>query len=374
MHPAIDVELPPAYPSGLRQEDSEPTMQPVQRSKMPSNYNSFLMAIDKAGANVTRLSSVLGNVSSVSSSASAGTIYANQFYNLSVYLASKDIPVIQYKSLPKVHLIRIPKASSSSMSAVARRAVGCSPPGPCCHFPGVPVGSCASKGLFKCQEDKKVIGCTDHFPSLRYLFEPRVPSISMMRNPYTRSLSGFFYPGIHHNSDCAKDIDTCFVEYTQNLKWKNIAVKMLTGDHAYAPVKTCANNDTCIHSAQQAVENLRYFAFMGVAEMWELSLLVYHRKFPTIAPDLSEFKMSTEENSVTKGNRVNMKEGYAEFKRNALDKHRDPLYIQNSLDTILYRAVIDRLCEELHSYAVWQYPLVREYWALYSPVKTLKCP
>ena len=321
------LQLSPAYPSGLRQDDSEisrlkkhfqqkiegakykptarptvqPTMQPVQRSKMPSSSISILMTIDKALSNVTRLSSAGANVSSASSSAPAGTLYANQFHNLSVYLASKDVPVVQYKSLPKVHLIRIPKASSSSMSAVARRAVGCSPPGPCCHFPGVPVGSCASKGLFKCQEDKKVIGCTDHFPSLRYLFEPRVPSISMMRNPYTRSLSGFFYPGIHHNSDCAKDIDTCFVEYTQNLKWKNIAVKMLTGDHAYAPVKTCATNDTCIHSAQQAVENLRYFAFMGVAEMWELSLLVYHRKFPTIAPDLSEFKMATEENSITKG-------------------------------------------------------------------------
>lgn len=123
----------------------------------------------------------------------------------------------------------------------------------------------------------------------------------MMRNPFTRSLSGFFYPGIHHNSDCAKDLDTCFVEYTQNAKWQNIAVKMLTGDHAYAPVKTCLTNDTCIHSAQQAVENLRYFAFMGVAEMWELSLLVFHRKFLSLMPDLSEFKMATEENSVTKG-------------------------------------------------------------------------
>ncbi len=320
----LALQLPRACTSGLRQDDSEvnrlkkhfqqkvegakykptarptlqPTMQPVQRSKMPSNSNLFLATVYRVESNMTRLSNVLANISSI---VPAGATYANQFYNLSVYLASKDQPATPYKSLPKVHLIRIPKASSSSMSAIARRAVGCSPPGPCCHYPGVPVGSCASKGLFKCQEDKKVIGCTDHFPTLRYLFEPRVPSISMMRNPYTRSLSGFFYPGIHHNSDCAKDIDTCFVEYAQSLKWKNIAVKMLTGDHAYAPVKTCLTNDTCIHSAQQAVENLRFFAFMGVAEMWELSLLVFHRKFPSLPPDLSEFKMATEENSVTKG-------------------------------------------------------------------------
>jgi hypothetical protein len=40
--------------------------------------------------------------------------------------------------LPKVHLIRIPKASSSSISAIARRLVGCNPPGPCCRYPGNP--------------------------------------------------------------------------------------------------------------------------------------------------------------------------------------------------------------------------------------------
>jgi hypothetical protein len=38
------------------------------------------------------------------------------------------------KILPQVHLMRIPKASSSSLSAVARRIVGCEPPGPCCFW------------------------------------------------------------------------------------------------------------------------------------------------------------------------------------------------------------------------------------------------
>lgn len=321
----LTFHLPLVYPTRPRQEDDEvgrlkkhlqqklvsamykptvrpslqPTIHPTQSRKVPSPSNSFIaqhMLYFEVGTNATRLSNLLAN-----SSSHSGGSFASQFYNLSVCLFSKDHPVDQSKYLSKIHLVRIPKASSSSMSAVARRAVGCSPPGPCCHYPGVPIGSCASKGLFKCQEDKKVIGCTDHFPTLRYLFDSRVPSISMMRNPFTRSLSGFFYPGIHHNSDCPKDIDACFVEYAQNPKWQNIAVKMLTGDHAYAPVKTCITNDTCVHSVQKAIENLRLFAFMGVAEMWELSLLVFHRKFPSLAPDLSEFRMATEENSITKG-------------------------------------------------------------------------
>ena len=49
---------------------------------------------------------------------------------------------ISYQLLPRMHLIRVPKASSSSLSAITRRMVGCNPPGPCCRYPGDPVGSC----------------------------------------------------------------------------------------------------------------------------------------------------------------------------------------------------------------------------------------
>ena len=233
--------------------------------------------------------------------------YAYRFYNLSMYLAvanssmTTSSHVDLFRLLHKVHLIRVPKASSSSLSAVARRAVGCSPPGPCCHFPGEPAGSCPSREMFRCQEAKKVIGCTDHFPFLWYLFEPSVPSISIMRNPFTRSLSGFFYPGIHHNSDCSADQDTCFRQYMASTKWKNVVVKMLTGDYAYSPRNTCATNTTCHNSLQLAAENLNKLTFMGIAEMWELSLLVLHRKIPTLAPMLSEFAMGQEQNTVAKG-------------------------------------------------------------------------
>jgi hypothetical protein len=224
---------------------------------------------------------------------------AYMFYNLTVLLGRNN----SYHSIPRVHLIRIPKASSSSLSAIARRAVGCGPPGPCCRYPGEPAGSCPLREMFVCQEQKKVIGCTDHFPNLWFLFKSDVPTISMMRNPFSRSISGFFYPGIHHNSECGDNVASCFVQYTRDPKWRNIAVKMLTGDYAYSPRQTCVGNSTCNHSLQLAIDNLQYFAFMGVAEMWELSMAVLHRKLPHLRPELSEFRMGMEENSITKGER-----------------------------------------------------------------------
>lgn len=46
------------------------------------------------------------------------------------------------------------------------------------------------------------------------------------------------------------------------------------------------------HSLQLAIENLDHFTVMGVAEMWELSLLVLHQKVPNFHPDLSEFQLA----------------------------------------------------------------------------------
>jgi len=118
--------------------------------------------------------------------------------------------------LEVAHLIRVPKASSSSLSIIARRLVGCSPPGPCCKYPGDPPGSCPAKGLFNCQTDGKLIGCTHHYPNYEYLQNNKVISISMMREPVSRAVSAFFYPGIHHNSKCKASQEQCFNEYTDN--------------------------------------------------------------------------------------------------------------------------------------------------------------
>lgn len=61
---------------------------------------------------------------------SGSTNYSHEFYDLTLKLKASS-GISSYFSLPVVHLIRVPKASSTSLSAIARRIVGCEPRGPC---------------------------------------------------------------------------------------------------------------------------------------------------------------------------------------------------------------------------------------------------
>ena len=114
--------------------------------------------------------------------------FAKEFYHLALNRSSlSSVKRGQSPELPVVHLVRIPKASSSSMSAVARRIVGCNPPGPCCRWPGDPKGSCPSKELLACEQQNRVIGCTHHKPNYQSMINPSIMSISVMREPTKRS-------------------------------------------------------------------------------------------------------------------------------------------------------------------------------------------
>ena len=279
-----------------------------------------------------------------------------------------------------MHLLRIPKASSSSLSVLARRMVGCEPPGPCCRWPGDPPGTCPSRDLFACQTEGKVVGCTHHYPHYEALQRGDTPSISIMREPFRRSVSAFFYPGIHHNSKCTGTVDKCFAEYTSSPRWKNVAVKMLTGAYAYGSEPTCRTSDQCKNSLELAVRNLDLLVFMGVAEMWELSLLVLHLGVPHLKPQLSDFLVNEEHSSAVntssnssssssrgsrgRGERTNRDVSYSAFRAQALTQPRlqTMLESQNGLDRILYDRVVQRLCEELHRLGLWRHALVRDYW------------
>lgn len=223
--------------------------------------------------------------------------YALAFFNIAK--SNRTISFNEYNSLPQIiHLIRIPKAGSSALSAVARRIVGCEPAGPCCKWPGDPVGSCPQKELFDCQTEGKVVGCTHHNPHYDMLLNKTVPTISIMREPLSRSTSAFFYPGIHHNSKCSGSIDECFSNYVNEPEWKNIATKMLTGAYAYSKTQTCFSSFNCPNSLGLAIRNLDLILFMGVAEMWELSLLLLIFKLPLARPIISEFQNVYKETSV----------------------------------------------------------------------------
>mmetsp|Transcript_26067 Transcript_26067/g.43415 ORF Transcript_26067/g.43415 Transcript_26067/m.43415 type:complete len:331 (-) Transcript_26067:1332-2324(-) len=249
------------------------------------------------------------------------TLYATdnhdhaEYYARAMYNISRSIYVehgSHQQKVPKVHLIRVPKASSSSMSQVARRIAGCTPVGPCCKWPGDPPGSCPSKALFQCQLEGRVIGCTHHHPFYSVLLNPLIPSLTMMRDPVSRSLSAFFYSGIHHNSDCTNRVFhgmstmnpthlalrtnsttmglmKCFQGYASASSWQNVFTKLLNGKYAYAPVRAMADTIVSTSSLELAQRNIDKLFFVGVTELWELSLLVLFAKLPTVPPDLEEF-------------------------------------------------------------------------------------
>ncbi len=62
--------------------------------------------------------------------------YANFFYDLAVNRQNGNFSNVVNIGGRPLHLIRIPKASSSALSTVARRIAGCEPYGPCCKYPG----------------------------------------------------------------------------------------------------------------------------------------------------------------------------------------------------------------------------------------------
>jgi len=282
---------------------------------------------------------------------------------------------ITHNILSQVQLIRIPKASSTSLSVIARRIVGCSPPGPCCKYPGTPIGSCSDRLLFQCQSKRKVIGCTGHTPDYVALKSDSIHTMTMIREPISRSLSAFFYPGIHHNSDCQdqqpqRSTNDCFLEYLKSNIWQNIVVKTFTGAYSYANANTCKQQKECRHSLELALTNLKYFHFIGIAELWELSLLLLYRKFPGLPPQLTDFELNERSSSGSNINTISTTSSKVvynitfieNFKQHAIKHHMEELFEQNRYDVILYKESIRIFCQDLHAFGLWNFPIVRNYW------------
>jgi hypothetical protein len=306
------------------------------------------------------------------------------YSQVSKNMTAEMATIIFSEPINNLHLVRVPKAGSTSLSVIARRMVGCNPPGPCCKFPGDPPGSCPHRELFTCQLQFKVIGCTGHQIEYRTLLDKKIHSISILREPRARALSAYFYPGHHHNSECKKGLIPCLEEYMVDSRFRNVATKMFSGEYAYSPVRTCKTANDCKFSLETAmVAVTKHFSFVGIAEMWELSLVVLHRKFPWFAPEKSEFSLTEGtadseriasplaatlghdlgRNTSTAVNvRINQDATYLDFKNMAVQQYGKDLQQQSALDIALYQAALQRLCQELYVLHLWRLKRVQRYW------------
>ena len=307
------------------------------------------------------------------------------FYELAKSLRS---PSEQNHTIRHLNLIRVPKAGSTSLSVVARRMAGCDPPGPCCKYPGDPPGSCPERGLFDCAYFRKVLGCTGHKGDAYAIRSASVSSITILRDPVARSISAFNYPGMHHNSDCKGPQLQCFEAYLQDKRFSNVALKMFVGDFAYANVVTCNHTAECKHSLELGYHFANRFAFVGISEIWELSLLLLHHQFPSVPPNEAEFALGAETHSnqvvttadnssssssittttqrwlseVSHAYRLNNQSSYLHFAKEVRVRYPEQLHNQSRYDIELYKWALERTCSKVHDIKLWEIDYVRSYW------------
>ena len=317
--------------------------------------------------------------------------WAEQLYDL-----SKSRFTARNNTLPKfdrLHLLRVPKAGSTALSVVARRMAGCYPAGPCCKYPGTPPGSCPSPDLFKCEAEEggPLVGCTHHRAHPDELLSAEIPSISMMREPVARAISAFNYPGIHHNSKCtgsrwAARGDRCFKEYTADPRWRNVAVKMFSGCYAYSNDEACEHAGKCKCSLHTALAHLEggKLAVVGVMELWELSMVLLHERFPHFSPSFDEFQgaaaiaNTTSSSGGVRARTVFRQQGQGqqqeqqhEVKQFTIKSsspsdmapaHYAALVQQSGLDSQLYQAVLRRMQAQLKEAGLLAHPVISRYW------------
>ena len=199
-------------------------------------------------------------------------------------------------------------------------------------------------------------------------------------------------------------------------------MKMLTGLYAYSPERVCRFARQCRRSLELAMNNLENsLSFMGIAEMWELSLLILHLKIRGACPPiLSEFLLSVKRersdvptyrntsrslresvlgflptakrkkrmgrrkrSSSSRELEINGKEGgnsrinngleYKNFTAIANETYRNELWNQNALDLELYSKALELLCKDVHNFNLWEDQTIREYWKERSPIKIDLC-
>jgi hypothetical protein len=143
--------------------------------------------------------------------------------------------------------------------------------------------------------------------------------------------------------------------------WNNIVVKMMSGSFSYVPAVACERG--CAQNLATAQVNLAKLAFMGITELWPLSILVLYARVPGLAPIKAEFSPYALADATTSGTRKNIDPSYTSFKRAAKSTYAHALASQNSLDVVLYRQALVKLCGDLHELGLWAHKAVQLSWS-----------
>lgn len=310
----------------------------------------------------------------------AEEIEAEKLFKLAQQLFGGNHSAHGTAALPIVHIMRVPKASSSSLSMVARRVVGCNPPGPCCKWPGEPPGSCPAVGLNLC--DKKVVGCMHHYPHYDSFKNKDIFSMTVLREPVSRAASAYGYgsaQSIHYNVRCKSTEEPylCARQYIHSKMWSNIATKLLSGHYAYEDIAVCRFKNECKASLELALKNFQLLDFLGITELWQISLLVLHAKLRQFPPSYVEFVAAEKEKSSHSGIadaiglRVSNRSHDSLLVTNP--ELREELRVRNEFDIELYAAAVARLCDDVHEYKLWDYDIVRSAWWRRTKLNVTNC-
>lgn len=243
---------------------------------------------------------------------------------------------------PKIRLLRIPKAASSSFSAFLRLQY---------HCPGQP-GDCTD--LNACPS---IVGCWGHFPPIARNItgvnmpdDPNVPMVTFLRNPVERYISAYYYPG-HHNEGTKGNISVHIIRHGHwNNSMTNFMASRKVGDWPYRYVQV--RNESLLTAEEDAQDRLhraldlllsKRVVFAGLLEYWEDSIRLFcHLYKCTSEPNTASRERHNRNATIAKV------QTYPYNDAAAMRLVREA----NEMDQILYEAAEYRFCVDLNNYQI----------------------
>ncbi len=310
-----------------------------------NNLETKTNIVDKINTN--KDSNINGEKSSITNKPKSETLYP-----VIKNFDPKPLPKSKGKSIGKgkknepydFHFVHIPKCGGTSMTAILRQ-ITCkideSRNNDCCTNPGF----CDWHAKRRCTAIK---GCINHIPQRKWVFKyPK--SITILREPVSRLISAFHYRGHSPNLDFFsvrpefKEIKqgrkpkVTFDEYIEMPEYQNIQTRMLGADSF--PYRNVTVNEKVFI---KAVEALNAFFFVGLQEVYDLSVELMQRELHTDEKDQVPVKNERNNNSGP------LKKKKAAIKNNQalMDRTRQ----LNDYDERLYFLARDRFCITLKKY------------------------